>query len=414
MCACVLGGGAWHGLSECYRLRDRHCWRVHHAVDTHGMVAVQVDKYQGSQNDYILLSLVRTKHVGHLRDVRRLIVAMSRARLGLYVFGRVSLFKECHELKPVLDVMLKRPTRLALYYDEVYGATTRACEDVASKVPFVVRDMPQMTRYVYDATARRVQGAALEAPAAAPDDDADATAAPNVDDDDNDSDGDDDDEVEEGEVVDGDEDQEVEDGEVVDGEYDEDGDVEGDVDGEDGGEDEGEDEEQDSDPDQEDAPALTDNGAMEDVEGAAAGVDSATTVDTQHDATSTEARTKRAAPTTDDVDGAAPVEGQATVAAVPEEDGAAAKRRRVEETTPPSTSEEAVPDQTGTVGDTPSGTAPVAEEERAATPPAVEATPTLDPTKLKVVELREELEKRGLDTKGLKKVLVKRLSSALE
>lgn len=36
----------------------------------------------GSQNDYILLSLVRTKTVGYLRDVRRLIVAMSRARLG--------------------------------------------------------------------------------------------------------------------------------------------------------------------------------------------------------------------------------------------------------------------------------------------------------------------------------------------
>jgi len=37
----------------------------------------------------VLLSLVRTKTVGHLRDVRRLIVAMSRARLGLYVFCRV-------------------------------------------------------------------------------------------------------------------------------------------------------------------------------------------------------------------------------------------------------------------------------------------------------------------------------------
>jgi intron-binding protein aquarius len=36
----------------------------------------------------VLLSLVRTKAVGHLRDVRRLIVAMSRARLGLYVFCR--------------------------------------------------------------------------------------------------------------------------------------------------------------------------------------------------------------------------------------------------------------------------------------------------------------------------------------
>ncbi len=47
-----------------------------------------VDKFQGSQNDYILLSLVRTTAVGHLRDVRRLVVAMSRARLGLYVFCR--------------------------------------------------------------------------------------------------------------------------------------------------------------------------------------------------------------------------------------------------------------------------------------------------------------------------------------
>lgn len=61
-----------------------------------------VDKYQGQQNDYILLSLVRTKAVGHLRDVRRLVVAMSRARLGLYVFARVSLFNNCFELTPAI------------------------------------------------------------------------------------------------------------------------------------------------------------------------------------------------------------------------------------------------------------------------------------------------------------------------
>ncbi|ORY43824.1 hypothetical protein BCR33DRAFT_717461 [Rhizoclosmatium globosum] len=58
-----------------------------------------VDKFQGQQNDYILLSLVRTKTVGHLRDVRRLIVALSRARLGLYVFGRRTLFENCLELQ---------------------------------------------------------------------------------------------------------------------------------------------------------------------------------------------------------------------------------------------------------------------------------------------------------------------------
>ena len=64
-----------------------------------------VDRYQGQQNDYIILSLVRTKHVGHLRDVRRLVVAMSRARLGLYVLARVSLFRGCTELQPAFKLV---------------------------------------------------------------------------------------------------------------------------------------------------------------------------------------------------------------------------------------------------------------------------------------------------------------------
>ena len=46
-----------------------------------------------------MLSLVRTERIGHLRDPRRLIVALSRARLGLYVFGKLSLFKGYPELE---------------------------------------------------------------------------------------------------------------------------------------------------------------------------------------------------------------------------------------------------------------------------------------------------------------------------
>lgn len=79
-----------------------------------------VDKYQGQSNDYILLSLVRTKTVGHIRDVRRLVVALSRARLGLIVFGRMSVFKSSKELKRAFDLF---PTEdsLMLVSGEVYG-----------------------------------------------------------------------------------------------------------------------------------------------------------------------------------------------------------------------------------------------------------------------------------------------------
>lgn len=42
----------------------------------------------------------------HCRDVRRLVVAMSRARLGLYIFARVSLFQNCFELTPAFNQVL--------------------------------------------------------------------------------------------------------------------------------------------------------------------------------------------------------------------------------------------------------------------------------------------------------------------
>ena len=79
-----------------------------------------VDKYQGQQNDLILLSLVRTKTVGYLRDVRRMLVAVSRARLGLYVFCRSQLFQRCLEVRPIFDRLLKFPRTLQLVENEYY------------------------------------------------------------------------------------------------------------------------------------------------------------------------------------------------------------------------------------------------------------------------------------------------------
>ena len=56
--------------------------------------------------------------MGHLRDVRRLVVAMSRARFGLYVFCRRSLFEQCYKLQPTFLLLLQRPDCLALNLDE--------------------------------------------------------------------------------------------------------------------------------------------------------------------------------------------------------------------------------------------------------------------------------------------------------
>jgi intron-binding protein aquarius len=107
-----------------------------------------VDKFQGQQNDYILLSLVRTKTVGHLRDVRRLVVAMSRARLSLYVFCRKSLFEQCYELTPAFSKLLQRPIKLHLIQNEAYPTTRKLGEPVT---PFVVEDVIHMASLVNQA-----------------------------------------------------------------------------------------------------------------------------------------------------------------------------------------------------------------------------------------------------------------------
>ena len=92
-----------------------------------------VDQYQGQQNDFILLSLVRTKTVGHLRDIRRLVVAVSRARFGLYVFCRQELFGRCHELKRTFCQFENKPSKLHLVLGETYPSERKANEPIENK-----------------------------------------------------------------------------------------------------------------------------------------------------------------------------------------------------------------------------------------------------------------------------------------
>ncbi len=102
-----------------------HFYPAHLCPDVYSRLQIAtVDKYQGQQNDYILLSLVRTRAVGHIRDVRRLVVALSRARLGLYIFGRAELFANCYELRPAMKQLLARPQQLHLHPSERVAVST--------------------------------------------------------------------------------------------------------------------------------------------------------------------------------------------------------------------------------------------------------------------------------------------------
>lgn len=118
-----------------------------------------VDKFQGQQNDYVLLSLVRTRAVGHVRDVRRLVVALSRARLGLYVFGRRALFEQCYELAPAFEHLLRRPTNLEVVTGERFPPKRPTTEPPAEP-PATVADVIAMGNLV-NALAAEVTGTGM-------------------------------------------------------------------------------------------------------------------------------------------------------------------------------------------------------------------------------------------------------------
>ena len=109
-----------------------------------------VDKYQGQQNDVILLSMVRTESVGHVRDVRRLVVALSRSRLGLYVLCRRDLFAGCFDLKPAFDQLLERPTKLQLLLDENYPTERLPDDEIPQDRVFEVEDVTHLGTLVFE------------------------------------------------------------------------------------------------------------------------------------------------------------------------------------------------------------------------------------------------------------------------
>ena len=117
-------------------------------------IVTTVDKYQGEQNDYIILSLTRTRHPGYLRDIRRLTVALSRARLGLYILGRRSVFQSSPELLRAFELPLGRAEKLIVTTGEVFP-TQRLLKDDSEGTEMA--GVEHLGQYVFEMTQAKVE-----------------------------------------------------------------------------------------------------------------------------------------------------------------------------------------------------------------------------------------------------------------
>jgi intron-binding protein aquarius len=102
----------------------------------------------------ILLSLTRTRRAGYIRDLRRITVALSRARLGLYVFGRREVFESVFELQPAFERLFARPTTLALVTGEMFPTE----RPVDADIPAVdMTGVEHLGQYVFEMTNTKIK-----------------------------------------------------------------------------------------------------------------------------------------------------------------------------------------------------------------------------------------------------------------
>jgi intron-binding protein aquarius len=89
-----------------------------------------------------------------MRDLRRATVALSRARLGLYILGRKSVFESVFELQPAFEKLFARPTSLQLVTGEMYPTVRPVDTDVPS---VEMADVEHLGQFVFQMTNTRIK-----------------------------------------------------------------------------------------------------------------------------------------------------------------------------------------------------------------------------------------------------------------
>lgn len=81
-------------------------------------------------------------------------MALSRARLGLYILGRREVFEHCYELRDAFRVLLQRPDQLLLTTGELFPTTRLVSDEVDATEMTGVEHLGQ---YVFDMTQAKLE-----------------------------------------------------------------------------------------------------------------------------------------------------------------------------------------------------------------------------------------------------------------
>ena len=87
-------------------------------------------------------------------------VAMSRARLGLYILGQREVFEACHELRPSFDILLERPDKLMLVTGELWPTQRPVIapgDDSAVESEVAMEGVEHLGQYVFEMTNTKVK-----------------------------------------------------------------------------------------------------------------------------------------------------------------------------------------------------------------------------------------------------------------
>lgn len=98
--------------------------------------------------------MTRTLRPGYLRDLRRLTVALSRSRLGLYVLGRKAVFESCYEIQDAFKLLFDRPNELQLVVGEMFP-TQRLLETEVDSTEMA--GVEHLGQYVFEMTGAKVK-----------------------------------------------------------------------------------------------------------------------------------------------------------------------------------------------------------------------------------------------------------------